>query len=115
MEGVARLFRNVQDGLGLEVSCGPRDAAHDQAAVDWGGLTVGFGEVSGSERGRARCQVCLPPRGDVGGRRCGGPLPLPWCQGRGLAAQADASIWLRAASALADPTSVLAARRPSIL
>jgi hypothetical protein len=37
LEGVAHLCRGVEDGLGLQASCGPQDAAHDQAAVEAGG------------------------------------------------------------------------------
>jgi hypothetical protein len=61
---------------------------------------------------RARCRGCLPSGGAVGGRWCGVHLPLPRCQGRGLAAQADVQGW---PLPFAEPTSALAARRPSIL
>jgi hypothetical protein len=48
LEGVAHHCRGVEDGLSLKASRGPRDAAHDQAAVDAGGPAMVFGAVRGS-------------------------------------------------------------------
>jgi hypothetical protein len=45
---VAHLYRGVEDGLSLKAYRAVRDAAHDQAAVDAGGLAVVFGAVMGS-------------------------------------------------------------------